>query len=65
MNYLLIDNATNEVYIMSFSDMDFNLSVKPQDGNPPTLQQARIQIDIWNRAQKNYKNEFTYLLENI
>jgi len=64
MNYLLTENLTGETYIMSFSDMDFNLNVKPHDGNPPTLKQALVQIDIWNRAQQNYKNEFTYSLEN-
>lgn len=64
MNYSLTDNATGKVYIMTFSDKDFHLSVKAPDGSPPTLKQAQTQIQIWNRAQKNYKDEFTFSLVN-
>jgi hypothetical protein len=60
----MIDNDTGNKYVMEFTAMDFHLSVKPYDGNPPTLKQASMQLDIWNRAQRNYKNEFTYSLEN-
>jgi len=49
---------------MEFTFMDFHLSVKAPDGSSPTLEQAIMQIDIWNKAQRNYKNEFTYSLEN-
>lgn len=61
----MIDNATGEKYIMDFCDMDFHNSVKNNDGLPPTIAQAKIQIDIWNRAQLNHKSEFTYLLEKM
>jgi len=64
MNYILIDNSTGNKYVMEFTFMDFHLSVKAPDGSSPTLEQAIMQIDIWNKAQRNYKNEFTYSLEN-
>lgn len=64
MNYSLTDNATGEVYVMTFLARDFHLSVKAPDGSPPTLEQAQTQINIWNKAQRNYKNEFTFSLVN-
>lgn len=60
--YILTDNATGDEYIMDFKPADFHLSVKDNDGLHHTFCQAVVQLDIWNRAQKNYKSEFTYTL---
>lgn len=64
VQYILTDNATGDKYIMDFKPADFHSSVKDDDGLPCTFCQAVVQLDIWNRAQKNYKNEFTYSLTN-
>ena len=60
IKYIMVDNATGDKYITEFKPDDFHLSIKNNDGLPNTWCQAVLQLDVWNRAQRNYKNEFTY-----
>lgn len=65
MQYYLKHNPTGEKFIMDFFPVDFNIDVNPNNGLFPTIEQCQRQIAIWNRAEKNYKNEFTYSLKEM
>lgn len=65
MIYYILHNPTGQKFIMDFSPADFNSKEKPDSWLPPTIEQARAQIELWNRAEKAYKNEFTYSLEEM
>lgn len=65
MKWICRVNATGEEFSARFDRTDFSGHIKGvaesfAANGEPTLDQARQQIDIWNRAQENYRNEFTY-----
>lgn len=67
MNYILTDNATGTEYVQAFRPGDFHrIVVDPvvasAAGWEPTHEQARRQIDIWNRSQSAHRQEFSYRL---
>ena len=67
MDYFLTDLETGIKYRNDFKPGDFHrIVVDPVDagvdGWQPTLDQARNQISIWNRAQAAHRQEFAYSL---
>lgn len=68
MQYILKDNKTGEEYPETFKASDFHDIIEAKEaieaGKEPTKEQAQRQINIWNRSQTNFRQEFTYRLVN-
>lgn len=69
MRFTLRVNETGELHEYNFRVSDFSNSVTGVsaaagfvNGFEPTREQALHQISIWNRAQENYRREFSYFL---
>lgn len=68
-NYVLTDNGTGIQYDEKFTVAHAAQMGEPdeaitEDGGLPRAAAQRL-IDIWNRAQRNYKGEFSYTLKEV
>ena len=68
MQYILKDNKTGKEYLETFKASDFYDIIEAKEaieaGKEPTKQQAQQKINIWNKSQIHFRQEFTYRLTN-
>lgn len=60
-HYVLRDNATGEEFTEAFAGQCHAVVGPVADGGL-TYDQARQQLDIWNRSQAVHRQEFSYRL---